>query len=144
MSLFLDENRAVFTPYESWEAFGDDLAYLITDPFVAFGHFLTHASHFLLYSIPLTLGLLSFNIPFMVLLSLPIALNLFTINTPVIIALIAVGALATPALISGALAVGDLVEVLLSPIVNLLIILSNSGATAIQQLPEEVSFDCSL
>ena len=112
--MFFDENRAFFTPYESPDAFGTDLAYVITDPLTSLCHFALHFSQFLLCSIPLTLGLMSFNIPLIVLLSLPLALSFLPFTTPMIIALLGLAVVAGPAMISFSYALYDVVDLVLS------------------------------
>ncbi len=136
--MFFDERRAFFTPYQSPDEFGTDLTYVITDPLTSLCHFAIHFSEFLLCSIPLTLGLMSFNIPLFVLLSLPIALSFLTFTAPMIIALVVLAVFAAPAVISLGLALYDVVDLILSPIVDVLRTITNLGATLVEQLPTEM------
>ncbi|HBI21655.1 MAG TPA: hypothetical protein DDY37_03570 [Legionella sp.] len=136
--MFFDENRAFFTPYESPEEFGTDLVYVITDPLTSLCNFALHFSQFLLCSIPLTLGLMSFNIPLFVLLSLPLALSFLTFTAPLIIALVGLAFVAAPAVISFSYALYDVVDLVLSPIVDILRIITNLGATLTELLPTEM------
>lgn len=136
--MFLDSDRAFFTPYQAPEELMVDLAYIITDPCTSFYHLAINLCKFLLCSIPLTLGLLSFNLPFLVLLSLPLALSILTVTTPMLIALAAVTVLAAPAAFSLGLVLYDVVDMVLSPIIDVLRIITNVGATLVDLLPDDL------
>jgi hypothetical protein len=135
--MFFDEERAFCTPYTDFNEFLVDTSYVITDPFDAICRFVGHFSLFLFWSLPLTLGALSFNVPVLMLFSLPIALSFLSITTPMIIAMAVVALLAAPAAYSLGLALYDAVDFFLSPLVDLLRITTNVTAT----LVEQVSFD---
>lgn len=135
--MFFDEERAFCTPYNDFNEFLVDTSYVITDPLNAVYNFVGHFSLFLFWSLPLTLGALSFNVPVLMLFSLPLALSLLPITTPMILALAVVALVAAPAAYSLGLALYDVVDFFLSPLVDVLRIASNVTAT----LCEEMSFD---
>lgn len=135
--MFFDEERAFFTPYNDFNDFLVDTSYVVTDPLNAVCRFVGHFSLFLFWSLPLTLGALSFNVPVLMLFSLPLALSLLPITTPMILALAVVALVAAPAAYSLGLALYDVVDFILSPLVDVLRIATNVTAT----LGEQISFD---
>lgn len=136
--MFFSDERVFFTPYQSPEAFFADCSYIITDPLTSLLSFTQNLAGFLMWSLPLTVGLISFNLPLLILLSFPIAMNLLTLNIPI---LIAMALFAAPALYSLSLAIYDVVDFILSPIVDIVRIVSNVGATAIENIECEGMFN---
>ena len=136
--MFFDDNRAFFTAYDSPEEFATDLSYVITDPMTSLYHLAIHFIEFLLCSIPLTLGLMSFNIPLIALMSIPLALSFLTFTTPMIITCMAVALIAAPTIVSFGLVLYDIIDLVLSPIVDVLRILTNLSATLVEQIPVEM------
>ncbi len=140
--MFFDDNRAFFNAYASPDEFGTDLAYVITDPLTSLYHLTIHSIEFLLCSVPLTLGLMSFNIPFLALLSIPLALSFLTINTPMMIAFAALALIAAPTIVTLGYVLYDVVDLVLSPMVDILRIMTNLGATLAAQCPTEMPSFC--
>lgn len=137
--MFFNEDRLFFTAYESPQEFALDCSYVITDPLTALMNFTQHLAGFLLWSLPLTIGLLSFNVPLLVLLSFPIAMSLLTLNIPI---LIAMAVFAAPTLYSLAFALYDVVDFVVSPIVDFVRVTTNLAATAADYIECEDRFDC--
>ena len=123
--MFFDAKRAYFTPYHSPVDLLVDLACIITDPLQSLFHVVKNLSSFLLWSAPLAIGLLAFNTPLLALLALP----LLMINTPIIIAL---AVLTAPAIYYFSLTAYNLLDLILSPIIDALRVLTNVGATLIE------------
>ena len=131
--MFFDDDRAFFTPYESPGDLVVDLSYIVTDPICSLINLSKNLANFLLWSLPLTIGLISFNLPLFLLLSFPIALNLLTLNVPILILMIL---FAAPAVYSLCLALYDVVDLILSPIVDVIRVITNLATTLIENLPE--------
>lgn len=123
---FFDEDKPFFTPYSSLPEFAVDCSYVLTDPLMSLWAFTKNLTRFFLWSLPLTAGLIAFNVP-LILLSFPIAMGLLTLNIPILIAL---AVFTSPALYSLSLALYNAVDCIISPIVDILRIISNVSATA--------------
>lgn len=125
--MFFSDDRDYFTPYESPQALVLDCSYIITDPLNSLLNFTYDIAGFFMWSLPLTMGLLSFNLPLLILLSFPIAMNLLALNIPI---LIAMAVFAAPPLYSLAFALYDVIDFVVSPIVDVVRVVTNLVATA--------------
>lgn len=129
---FLNNELSFFTAYgeDNPRTFIEDLSYVVGDFLEAAWEFIKHLKDFVVYSVPLTLGIISLSSSFL-LLSLPIAQQLLTLNVPIV--LIA-SVLALPAVYPLGMALVEFSDMLISPCVNALKILSNLCANVVEAI----------
>jgi len=130
-------NRTFFTPYTETDQVLDDFAYFLTDPIDPVIRLVVHLRDCILWSVPFAIGILSLNLPLLILLAFPVATNLLALSIPIKIGLVL---FAAPLIFAVCGTLLDVAELVLSPIINALRILTNVGATVVENLSSESSY----
>lgn len=123
---FFEHEHYFFTPYQSLSELVYDCSAIITDPLIFLANCTLDVTHFLLWSLPLTGGFIALSVP--LLLLFPMTLSVITLGLSTLIAL---ALFTSPTISSLSLVFYETLNCLLSPITNILRIMSNIAATFI-------------
>ena len=129
--MFLKDTHGFFEPYRSPADFASDLSTIIWDPICTLSNLAMHLSKFCAFSLPIAMGVLTYGAPLLVLLAFPLALNLLTLNIPIILAIAATVIFTAVAIHSMGQLIYDAVDLILSPLIDALRVITNLTATAL-------------
>lgn len=131
--MFFTDERAFFTSYETPSEFADDLSYILLDPWESVCNLIRHGIELLLLTAPLAMIGITYGAPFAFALSIPLALSLLSLNTCGMIVLGALALLTVPLIYTASCMAYDVIDIILSPIVDILRIITNLAATGVEE-----------